>query len=87
MALANGIQDPSRANEDEGESHSARAFQDQSEDSQDGPEELHVVEPDGEEHTTIHSPRLSEDEQLRQRLVAATSGAEQSLTSAAPIGF
>ena len=88
MTLANGIQDPSQASEHESQTQNAQVSQEQSEDAQNGPEELHVVEPVEEEHTTTPTPpQLNEDEQLRQRLMAATSGAEAPLSSVAPIAF
>jgi hypothetical protein len=86
MTLANGILDPSQASEQH--ETQDQISQEQSEDTHNGPEELHVVEPEAEEHTkTPTAPRLSEDEQLRQQLMAATSAGDAPLASVAPMAF
>jgi hypothetical protein len=79
MALAGGMQDQNNTN---GQTQDARiqtpdAARHRSHDSMNTPEQLHVVEPEHQELAI--SPPLSEEESLRQQLMAATADSLQSI--------
>lgn len=79
MTLAGRLQDQTNAN---GLSQEARiqttdGSPDRSHDSLNSPEHLHVVEPEHQESAAL--PQLSEEESLRQRLMAATADSLQSI--------
>jgi len=73
MALASSIQDQGQANGQNGNQMAASSPGNKSIESQDGPEEFQVTEPEREQISpTPQAP--SEDEQLRQTLLAVTNG-------------
>lgn len=78
MALAGGIQDQSNshARSQDSRIQTPDTSRQLSHDSLNTPEKLHVVEPDNQQST---APQLSEEELLRQRLMAATADSLHSI--------
>lgn len=78
MALAGGMQDQSNshARSQDSRIQTPDTSRQLSHDSLNTPEKLHVVEPDNQQST---APQLSEEELLRQRLMAATADSLQSI--------
>lgn len=69
MALSQGLRQPQYS-----QPQTPQAPQEHASDTLSSPEQFHVVEPENEELTTQPNPplQMSEDEQLRQRLIEAT---------------
>lgn len=79
MALAGGMQDQNNvhARSQDSRIQTPDTPGQLSHDGLNSPEKLHVVEPESQESSVI--PQLSEDELLRQRLMAATADSLQSI--------
>jgi hypothetical protein len=79
MALAGGMQDQNNvhARSQDSRIQTPDTSRQLSHDSLNTPEKLHVVEPERQESSAL--PQLSEDELLRQRLMAATADSQQSI--------
>jgi hypothetical protein len=92
MALAGGMQDQNPIN---GQHHDMRMQtpdvpRDHSQDHLNSPEQFHVVEPESHQEPSL-PPQLSEEETLRQQLMAATAESLQSIgvmpSSVGPTAF
>lgn len=94
MALAGGMQDQNQINGQQ-QHHDMRMQtpdvpRDHSQDHLNSPEQFHVVEPENQEQS-LPPPQLSEEETLRQQLMAATAESLQSIgvmpSSVGPTAF